>query len=55
MPSFNELIFYICIENVKPDDYGYYSVNDMVMSKEDWIEYCNDIKSDRKILDQGKY
>merc|ERR1711988_1726588 len=41
-----------CGKNVKPDEYGYYIVNDMVMSKEAWIEYCNDIKSDRKILEQ---
>merc|ERR1711988_1415733 len=41
-----------CGKNVKPDEYGYYYVRDMVMTKEDWIEYCNDIKSDRKIVEQ---
>ena len=44
----------MCIEDVKPDKYGFYVVEDMVMSKEVWIDYCNDIKSDR-ILEPGKY
>ena len=37
------------------DEYGFYHVEDMVMTKEKWLEYCNDEKSDRNILEEGKY
>ena len=45
----------MCTENVKPDSNGFYEVEDMVMTKESWIEYCKELKSDRNVLDGGEY
>ena len=34
--------FHLFTEDVKPNSYGYYQVEDMLMPKEEWIKYCNE-------------
>ena len=47
--------FHLFTEDVKPNSYGYYQVEDMLMPKEEWIKYCNEEESDRNILEEGLY
>ena len=48
--------FQLFTADVKPDEYGYYNVDDLYMTKEQWIEYCKKEKANtRSILDEGNY